>query len=677
MNDFVGDLLASGYGGSSHKRGTTGSILLPQSAGSGLTLAHFAPTRNIAFGNAVTFAGFATIPSGVMVTLDANPGENHFGFDALSIANGGAVACLGNVMAVNEAAGGTTAKPYGEGVQITVTNLVIDAGGALHADNAGFGGGAGPGGSGSYLYGGGYGGRGGVNNAEGFAKAIAAMKPCYGSEYGPTALGSGGNNNGGGGAIKVTVVQLGTVNGRLSASSTSQNQNASLGSGGSVWITGGTLTGTGVIAANGGAGGNTPTGGGGGRVDISGTTNNFAGSLQTLGGRANFWHTIGRAGSIVVPKAAGTGLTMEAFVLTNSVTFGNSLIFTKPVVVANGGTLTLEANSGQDIHYFTDLTIANGGTIKCVGDYARINEAAGGTSANPFGTGMTLIADNVAVQSSGALTAMGGGYYNSGPGKTQPYAAAYGGKSGLGYNLTYGPIFNVTALGSGASGFGGGALKLVVGGALSVDGVVAADGNVADWNGQAGSGGSLWVDCNLLQGAGTLSANGGRASNAEGGGGGRLHLVYDALGEINPVASKKVVAYGGYGNNELGKKGGAGTVVIQSSAAPANAGTLIVKNDTVSNNGVTPLPPDVPTTTGELGAVVLRIEKHGRVSLNADLRVGDLYLVEGSASPATLDLNGHTLRVNSYRHPDWGDEAWVVYDGGQIVWRGGTLLTIR
>ena len=122
---------------------------------------------------------------------------------------------------------------------------------------------------------------------------------------------------------------------------------------------------------------------------------------------------------------------------------------------------------------------------------------------------------------------------------------------------------------------------------------------------------------------------------------------------------------------------GAGTVVIRPRSAPANAGTLIVKNDTVSYNGVTPLPPDVPTTTGELGAVTLRIEKHGRVSLNADLRVGDLYLVEGSASPAMLDLNGHTLKVDTYRHPDWGDEAWVVYDGGQIVWRGGTVLIVR
>lgn len=49
----------------------------------------------------------------------------------------------------------------------------------------------------------------------------------------------------------------------------------------------------------------------------------------------------------------------------------------------------------------------------------------------------------------------------------------------------------------------------------------------------------------------------------------------------------------------------------------------------------------------------------------------------GTATMPQLTLNGHTLKVNSYWHPDWGDDAVVVYDDGQIIWRGGTLIIVR
>jgi hypothetical protein len=676
VNNFTGTLQANGSGGTGYRRGTTGSILLPQSSGSGPTLNRFVPVTSIAFGNAVTFGPAAIIPAGVTLTLDANDGDNVFVFDSLIVSNSGTVACLGNTLAINSAAGGTSGNRYGAGVAITVTNLAIHAGGALHADNAGFGAATGPGSSTVSTWGGSYGGRGGVSGYS----TIFPVRPCYGSEFGPTALGSGGSGNVGGGAIKVTVANTATVNGRISANSTTAAQNASLGSGGSVWITGGTLAGAGVIAANGGAGGNTPSGGGGGRLDIRGGANNFSGSLQVLGGMPNSasrW-ACGLAGSIVLPQSAGASLTMDHFVLTNAITFGNSLTFTQPVVVTNGGTLTFESNSGHTTHRFTTLTVANGGAVVCKGNWAVTNAAAGGTAANPYGEGIVIEATQVTVQTGGSLSANGGGgFYEGGPGRKLVYAAAYGGKSGFGFNSTYGSLFNVTALGSGAKGYGGGALKLVVGGTLTVNGLVAADGALADWNGAAGSGGSLWVDCNLLQGSGTLSANGGRAANAEGGGGGRVYLVYDSLGAENPVSASKILAYGGYGWNLLDRKGGAGTVLIRPRSSPANTGTLIVKNDTVANNAVTPLPPDVVTTAGELAGVTLRIQQHGRVSLLSDLKIGDLFLTDGSASPAQLTLNGRTLKVNSYYHNDWGNAAWVVYGGGKIVWKSGMLLMVR
>lgn len=128
-----------------------------------------------------------------------------------------------------------------------------------------------------------------------------------------------------------------------------------------------------------------------------------------------------------------------------------------------------------------------------------------------------------------------------------------------------------------------------------------------------------------------------------------------------------------------------GTFYRQGAAHAPQAGVVTVfgqstwvpGTSTTGTNTYCELPPATLAVTNELKAATLRIEARGRVGLSADLRVGNLYLVNGSAAMPQLILNGHTLRVNSYFHPDWGDEAWVVYDGGQIVWRGGTIITVR
>ena len=128
-----------------------------------------------------------------------------------------------------------------------------------------------------------------------------------------------------------------------------------------------------------------------------------------------------------------------------------------------------------------------------------------------------------------------------------------------------------------------------------------------------------------------------------------------------------------------------GTFYRQGAAHAPQAGVVTVfgqstwvpGTSTTGTNTYCELPPATLAVTNELKAATLRIEARGRVGLSADLRVGNLYLVNGSPAMPQLILNGHTLRVNSYFHPDWGDEAWVVYDGGQIVWRGGTIITVR
>src|ERR1019366_5226188 len=67
------------------------------------------------------------------------------------------------------------------------------------------------------------------------------------------------------------------------------------GSGGSVWLTVGTLAGAGTISANGGAGNGFSLGGGGGRVAIQYAVNLFFGATSAWGGNGAGW---GGAGTI-------------------------------------------------------------------------------------------------------------------------------------------------------------------------------------------------------------------------------------------------------------------------------------------------------------------------------------------------------------------------------------------
>ena len=95
--------------------------------------------------------------------------------------------------------------------------------------------------------------------------------------------------------------------------------------------------------------------------------------------------------------------------------------------------------------------------------------------------------------------------------------ASHGGTGytiGAGYatNAPYGDLRQPVALGTGAgiSNHGGGAIKLVVSGTLTLDGTIAADGaTVAHASYGGGSGGSVWLDVGTLTGAGAIRADGG------------------------------------------------------------------------------------------------------------------------------------------------------------------------
>ncbi len=462
----------------------------------------------------------------------------------------------------------TVATPAGSGPIFTVNgNANIQAGGGIIADGTGYPAGQGPGAGRSTSYpdyaggGGSYGGSGAVSGGS-----------IYGSVTATTA-GSGGGSSpsagAGGGAITLNVTGTLNVDGRISAAGGSAtNSNSGGGSGGGITLTAGTLSGSGVIAANGGAGLGLGGGGGGGRIAITYTTGAFSGLMSAYGGGGYAWGGAGTIytrgnnrswGQVLADNGGHVGantswsspVTIDLTVMGGAVvtppspqTFGNLL-------VASNGWLSL---STQTLTVTSNATVLAGGGI--------IADSTGYTGGQGPGAG------KYAYNSSGNVGA-GGGYggFGAASGGAMP---AYGGS-------TYGSATAPVDRGSGGGGnptsysgaAGGGAIRLIVTGALLVNGRISANGG--DGNGQGfggGSGGSVWLTAGTLAGAGTISANGGAGNElGSGGGGGRVALQYAVNAFEGPIS-----ACGGGGH----ATGGAGTIYTKANTQAM--GQMVVDN---------------------------------------------------------------------------------------------------
>ena len=82
------------------------------------------------------------------------------------------------------------------------------------------------------------------------------------------------------------------------------------------------------------------------------------------------------------------------------------------------------------------------------------------------------------------------------------------------------------------SGAGGGRLFVNVTNLLEIDGTLSADGSDAQTQGGGGSGGSVWVLCDVIKGYGQITANGGSSPqdsagyHGGGGAGGRVAVYF-------------------------------------------------------------------------------------------------------------------------------------------------------
>jgi hypothetical protein len=481
----------------------------------------------------------------------------------------------------------SAATSQGSAVTLNASgNVTIQAGGGMIADRAGYlsGQGSGAGGSSSLSVGtvGGGGGNGGYGAASGGSPAAHGGNT-VGSLAAPGAGSGGGGSSAlggaGGGAMTLYVTGTLEVDGRISAAGgAGVGDDTGGGAGGGITLNVGTLTGVGVIAANGGAGNGLGGGGGGGRIAITYTANAFAGLLTAYGGGGYAW---GGAGTI--------------YTKANSESWGQ-------VVVDNGGqagTNTTWASDGT-----IDLTVKNGAVVSPPSSQTMGNLLVASNAWMSLSSQTLTVTSNATVQAGGGILADGNGYAaGQGPGAGGYSSSASigggGGYGGLGAasggtkpaygGTTYGSVTAPSSFGSGGNilftaavpgSAGGGAIRMNVTGALLVNGRISANGGAGIVQGAGGgSGGSVWLTAGTLAGAGTIAANGGAGNElGGGGGGGRVYLQYG----VNAFQGS-ISAYGGGGY----AFGGAGTVYTKANSQ--SMGQLLVDNG--GQNGTnTPIP---------------------------------------------------------------------------------------
>jgi hypothetical protein len=298
----------------------------------------------------------------------------------------------------------------------------------------------------------------------------------------------------------------------------------------------GTLKGAGLIAANGGAG-DLPYGGGGGggRVSITYNSNLFTGAVSAHGGLG---FVSGGAGTIFLRQINSTlgQLTINNAGIVGATTpVAGEQAFNGTII---GGAVVVPLPTGPQALTFSNLLVDTGGVL-------TVPSAPGTLSFTVNGDALIGTNGAISVDSRGYNGANGGpgaGSMTNNPnfgGSGGGYGGAGGASiSGTPGGSTYGSLLQPVDFGSRGGllpilpnlNAGGGAVKLAVGGHLTVNGKISANGNNAIFDGSGGgAGGSIWLSSKIFDGNGVITANGGAGEPASGGGGGggRVAIYYD------------------------------------------------------------------------------------------------------------------------------------------------------
>ncbi|MCB2153456.1 hypothetical protein KQI84_01100 [bacterium] len=474
----------------------------------------------------------------------------------------------------------------GEGVVISARNLTVATSSTITADGQGYtclgrqtqgnGPGGGANGVGNGGGGGAYGGDGGISNAS----AIAAH---YGSPTLPLDLGSAGGAGDegspvghGGGAIYLSVEELLRNDGLVTANGAGASGDCAGGAGGSILVETNRLNGSGLFQA---VGGGTQWGtgsGAGGRIAVYYEVN--VGYDEKAGFSVDPGYSdlhVGQEGTVIVVDQSVTGDRMHfahRYLLEPDEVFG-----AQEIIIDNEA--MFEMGGGSQLVAGGPLLLNENSTIWC-----RSKNASAQVLDQWIGEGVTISAADLTIGAGSTITGDAQGYtarpaYNTagnGPGGGLAGAGnsggggAYGGDGGVNHFglsvLHYGSPMEPTDLGSAGgngdegvpTGHGGGAIHILVDSLFTNDGLVTMNGGSGAGDCAGGSGGSIWVESDELDGVGLFRAEGGGTEwGTASGGGGRIAVYYSANSGYDETDGFSVDP--GFSSARVGQEG---TVII-------------------------------------------------------------------------------------------------------------------
>ncbi|MBO7721668.1 MAG: hypothetical protein J6T01_04590 [Kiritimatiellae bacterium] len=340
-----------------------------------------------------------------------------------------------------------------------------------------------------------------------------------------------------------------------------------------------------------------------------------------------------------------------------------AVAYPSSIIIGGGAGVYRAVSTGENvfdapISLNCDMHIASGATV------THTSKRSFNTLKLTSATGKVDLAVNgsMTIDAGGEVTVKAKGYVaGTGPGRpmaTGRIGGSHGGEGAfqtdadyysLAHSVCYGSIREPVDYGSGSSAYcdGGGAVKLGVSGALTVNGKITAEGGYGassnEEGAQGAAGGSVWVSAGSLAGSGEIQANGGMTWHYchSAGGGGRVAVTLTGANsdfDAFRAAGGVITANGGRSKHAAGSShAGAGTVYLRTGSQGEKDGSLIVANENTPNKvGKTIISPQV--LDAEVGCVTVT---NGAMLVVDDGRTltvrGDWFVAAGSAISNGVD----------------------------------------
>lgn len=277
---------------------------------------------------------------------------------------------------------------------------------------------------------------------------------------------------------------------------------------------------------------------------------------------------------------------------------------------------------------------------------AKLSHTAG-TSANGTYKMLIAVGGDMTIDSGASVNVSSAGYYRGCPGGTAgssspaaPHGGCIYGQSGsiYAYDSAVEPVM---AGAGGYNGQGGGVIGLFVTGDLVMNGTITAAGGSLSSGSMAGAGGSVWIKCARLSGAGTIAANGGYTMKGKSGSGGRIALHQTGPSGVDFSAfTGSVSAGGGYVTQKEASRytGPAGTIYYQAYGQTVTNATLVIDNTrAMSSAGASPMEKYVEVTPlgsqfgiDKIGNLIMRNAAYVAISNRVIEVYGNIIANEGS-----------------------------------------------